>query len=311
MNHLILGSAKDPHAMHVLSQLRDRGHQAHFIETRRFPSELRISVDPCGGGGSLALADKTVIDFDDIGAVYWRNFSGVGPETSKASRGTMQDIAYYDSMACLRSWFQADNQTHWLNSWKAFQSHQEKPHQLRLVAQAGVTIPRTYVGNDPEQVRAFCGAVPDAIFKPVYGGAHTERISAKHLDPAHLSSALVQAPITLQQYIAGTNIRTYAIGKHHFSLELESDDIDFRTDGQLNIRKVELPAAVALQVGAIMACLSLNWTAIDWRRDTGGNYYFLEANPSPMFIGVEQSTGYPLTDTLIGAMTGSMAGARG
>ncbi len=207
-------------------------------------------------------------------------------------------------MASLRSWFQARNQTRWFNSWEAYQSHQEKPRQLQLVAQAGVRIPRTYIGNDAARVQAFCREEPQAIFKPVYGGAHTERITDQHLDGAHLARALARAPITLQQYIDGTNIRTYAIGAQMFSLELESEDIDFRTDQGLSIKTIELPAEQRLQVPKIMELLSLNWTAIDWRRDSKGQYHFLEANPSPMFMGIENATGYPITETLIDAMVG-------
>ncbi len=302
MKHLILAHAGDQHAQHILAQLAQRGHEAHLLETHKFPSNIQISLTPADGGGELTLPDGSAVRFDDIGSVYWRNFCGVTPETTKATRGSVEDIAFYDSMASLRSWFQCRNQTHWLNSWQAYQSHQEKPHQLQLVAQAGVSIPRTYIGNNPQHVLAFCKAEPQAIFKPVYGGAHTERITERHLAGEHLASALTRAPITLQQYIDGTNIRTYAIGRHMFSLELESDDVDFRTDAGLSIKNIELPAEIRQQVPTIMKLLSLNWTAIDWRRDKNGKYYFLEANPSPMFLGIENSTGYPLTDTLVEAM---------
>ena len=57
------------------------------------------------------------------------------------------------------------------------------------------------------------------------------------------------------------------------------------------------------QVAGIMRVLGLRWTAIDWRRDAAGEYYFLEANPSPMFIAFEQHSAYPILDTLIDAMT--------
>jgi glutathione synthase/RimK-type ligase-like ATP-grasp enzyme len=235
--------------------------------------------------------------------VFWRNFGGVEAEASRATRGSPTDIAHYDSMACVRSWFQMKNRTRWFNSWEAFQSHQEKPHQLALVATQGVRIPRTYVGNRSADVLAFCAAVPDAIFKPVYGGSHTERITLDHLSADHLSGALKLAPITLQEYIGGTNIRTYAIGPHCFSAELRSNRVDFRTDSDALIVPIETPPHIARQAAAIMQALHLSWTAIDWRRSEDGDYYFLEANPSPMFIGFEARSGFPITDTLIDCMT--------
>jgi D-alanine-D-alanine ligase-like ATP-grasp enzyme len=50
---------------------------------------------------------------------------------------------------------------------------------------------------------------------------------------------------------------------------------------------------------AIARSLLLEWTEIDWRRNNQGEYYFLEANPSPMFTYFEDKTGYPLTEGLV------------
>lgn len=304
MKHIILGYGKDLHANHMLERMTARGLQVHLIDTRHFPNTIQLSLNPQAGGGALRLADGSLIDLEEIGSVYWRNFCGVSQGIrSPALRGSTEDIAYYDSMACIRAWFQAELPTRWFNSWAAFQSHQEKPHQLRLAAQAGAQIPRSYIGNDIDLARAFCEREGDVIFKPVYGGAHTERITLQHLDPEHMRKALAQAPITLQQFVPGTNIRTYAIGEQLFSAELASGDIDFRTDRGMEITPIELPPEQASLVPRIMRSLGLNWTAIDWRRDPDGRYYFLEANPSPMFIGVEKRTGFALTDTLIAAMS--------
>ncbi len=44
--------------------------------------------------------------------------------------------------------------------------------------------------------------------------------------------------------------------------------------------------------------LDLLWTGIDLRLTPEGDYVFLEANPSPMFLGFERQTGLPLTESL-------------
>jgi D-alanine-D-alanine ligase-like ATP-grasp enzyme len=43
----------------------------------------------------------------------------------------------------------------------------------------------------------------------------------------------------------------------------------------------------------------LEWTAIDWRLKPTGEYVFLEANPSPMFIHFERQTNFPITQKLV------------
>ena len=44
--------------------------------------------------------------------------------------------------------------------------------------------------------------------------------------------------------------------------------------------------------------LHLCWTGIDLRLGPDGRYVFLEANPSPMFMGFEARSGLKLTDAL-------------
>lgn len=303
MKHLVLGHVRDEHAQHMMARLAERGHDTALVQSPSFPTTLALSLYPGRSQGGLRLEDGSSVAFEDIGSVYWRNFGGVATESSRATRGTAADIAHFDSMACLRSWMRMSNGTRWFNSWEAFQSHQEKPHQLSLVAANGVRIPRTYIGNHADDIRAFCQQVPEAIFKPVYGGSSTQRITERHLAGDHLASALTQAPITLQEFIGGTNVRTYAIGSQCFTAELVSDKVDFRDDRGLKIVPIDTPPELATAVDGIMRVLGLRWTAIDWRRNAEGEYYFLEANPSPMFIAFEQHSAYPILDTLIDAMT--------
>lgn len=303
MKHIVLGYARDVHAQHVLAQLAQRGLDAVLLESQKFPLSSSLSIYPGRNAGFLSV-DGAVIDLDDIASVYWRNFSGVTAETTKDTRGTPTDIAYFDSMACLRSWFQMKNATRWLNSWDAFQMHQEKPRQLELVAQAGITIPETYVGNNADHIIEFCNRVTPTIFKPVYGGAHTQLVTPAHLDRSHLQGALSASPVTLQKFIDGTNVRTYVLGGQCFTAELPTDHVDFRSDAQARPVAIATPDHIARQCALILEVLGLAWSAVDWRRDLEGNYYFLEANPSPMFIGFEKMTGYPLTQTLLDLMTG-------
>ena len=62
---------------------------------------------------------------------------------------------------------------------------------------------------------------------------------------------------------------------------------------------MELPDLVQQQCLAISKALMLEWTAIDWRLKPTGEYVFLEANPSPMFLYFEQQTKFPITQSLV------------
>lgn len=293
---LILGNAEDVHAAHLNAALTCAGATVNYLDTRLFPSQIRMSWQPYTQEGSLTLPGGCQLHLHQIESVFWRQLRGVYvPDLKDATR---QRIAVEDSMSALRSLIQACP-ARWINSWQAYEFHKEKPLQLRAVRQIGVNIPATLVTNDPKQVTEFTRVRERVIFKPVYGGAHTQFLTASHLQSERLSRVLSISPVTLQEYIPGTNIRSYVIANSVYSAEIRSTALDFREDIKAELLPVKLPESVRQQCLAITQALKLEWTAIDWRLQPSGKWVFLEANPSPMFLHFEGQTGFPITRELV------------
>jgi hypothetical protein len=296
MNVLILGKPTELHAAHVHTALTQAGAQAYYWDTAQFPTQIQLAWCPDQSTGHIRFADDLVMPLQDIHAVYWRQFSGV--QVPPLRDPEQAQMAWNDTLGLLRSLLNLDS-IHWVNSWFAYQFHQEKPRQLRVVNQLGIPIPPTLVSNDPIAVRQFAQSHAKVIFKPVYGGAHTQVVEEHHLEPQRLALSLRLCPVTLQAYVPGTNIRSYVIGDTVFSAEIRSQDIDFRQDSQATILPLPTSEALQQQCLTIARALGLEWTAIDWRRTPEGEDIFLEANPSPMFIYFEQQTGFPITQHLV------------
>jgi glutathione synthase/RimK-type ligase-like ATP-grasp enzyme len=286
---LLMGAKDDAQIQSVAAQL-DRMQQSYTLfDSSAFPQINTIGYQPQSGEMQLKLGGQTLV-LSEVKSMYWRNY--MAPQS-----GTDNPLAAKDSVSLLKSVLNelGDKAK---NSAAAVHFHQEKPRQLATVAKLGVLIPPTYVGNDAVAVRAFCEQHQDIIFKPVTGGDYAHRLTAEHLSDEHLQRSLRQAPVTLQRFITGTNIRSYVVGDEVFSAEIQSEHTDFRTDGGIKLEVIELPEQVRQQALAIKAALGLAWTGIDWRRDEQGDYYFLEANPSPMFANFEQYTGLPVAQRL-------------
>jgi glutathione synthase/RimK-type ligase-like ATP-grasp enzyme len=296
MNVLILGDAQEYHAAHVYDALKQAGATPYYWDTQLFPSQMQLSYTPDRMAGWLHFADGQTLPMSDVHAVYWRTFNGVKPPQLPDT--DQQYIASQDSISLARSLMNYEG-INWVNSWVAYQFHQEKPRQLMRVRQLGVTIPATLVSNQAAAITEFAQTHEKVIFKPVYGGAHTQYVEPEHLEPKRLALTLKISPVTLQEYIAGTNIRTYVIGDTVLSAEIRTGSVDFREDEGAELIVIDTPEAIANQSREIAKALFLKWTAIDWRRAIDGTYYFLEANPSPMFTYFEQKTGYPITACLI------------
>lgn len=80
--------------------------------------------------------------------------------------------------------------------------------------------------------------------------------------------------------------------------EVKTGAIDFREDSTPDITPHKLTPETEEMCRAIARTLGLVWTGIDFRLTPDGRYVFLEANPSPMFMGFERYAGLPLTQSL-------------
>lgn len=291
---LILGGPDDEHASHMAKLLAEGGTDVELLESRSFPMSLQISFEPQAGVAMLRLPSGRRLDLLNVRSVYWRAYSGVEP--APLPDPEQYYIAENDSRSLfegLLKWIPA----RWVNSWNAYQSHQTKPAQLAQVAALGVPIPATLIGNNAESVRDFCVRYPRTIFKPVQGGAHTQRVTKEHLTDRNLAN-LACAPVTLQEEIPGTNIRAFVASDRVLACEIRSGELDFRDDPDAAIIPCELPAEVVGHCLSAAKALDLLWTAIDLRRTPEGMHFFLEANPSPMFLGFESRSGLPLSNLL-------------
>lgn len=296
---LILGRDDDEHAVAVLNELARGGHDAELLDSRWFPSSLRVSHDPNSGDGELVLPTGRTVRFREVKSVYWRTYNGVGsPQLEDPSQAY---VAYNDA----RSFFESlliGLPARWVNGWTAYQLHQTKPVQLARVAALGVKIPPTIWTNDPDRLKEFAHQHAAVIFKPVQGGDETRRLTAEHLTDENLTS-LALAPITLQAEIPGTNVRVFVAGERVLACEVRTDHLDYRQDGHAQLLVHSLPEAIAQQARRVAQALHLVWTGIDYRLTPQGEYIFLEANPSPMFLGFEAQTGLPLMASLLHLLT--------
>jgi hypothetical protein len=294
MTILVLGGADDEHAVTILEYLRARRADVELLDSRWFPKDLGLSFDPVADRWTLTLPGGRRLDGTDIRSIYWRCYNGIDPPPlPDAEQGY---IASNDSRGLFES-FLISLPARWVNGWTAFKLHQTKPVQLAMVANLGMRVPATVLTNDSEQVHAFAARHTRCIFKPVQGGAHTRLVTVAHLSDENLRN-LAYAPVTLQEEIAGTNIRVFVSGKRVLACEVMADTLDFRDTDDPRIVKHELPAEMEAMSRRIADVLDLRWTGIDLRLTREGQYVFLEANPSPMFLGFQRRCGLPLMESL-------------
>ena len=272
-----------------------------YWDSQLFPRHLQLTWQPYTDDGYLKLPTGKTIDLNDIHSVFWQSLPPV--DVAPLQDAHQYQIAVTDSISVLRSLIRGCS-AHWVNSWEAYQFHQEKPLQLSTVKELGVAIPKTLISNNPDHIQEFAATVPQLIFKPVYRGAYTQLLEVSHLERQRLNEVLQISPVTVQEYVAGTNIRCYVVREQVYAAEIKSSCIDFRQDRRASLIPAILPASIQTACLNISQALFLEWTAIDWRLSPQGEFFFLNADPSPMFTYFEQATKFPITENLVKLLMG-------
>lgn len=294
MTVLILGNDDDEHASHVFQSIELRGQDVELLDSRDFPQRLKLSLRP-SSQNELVLPSGRPLSFAEIRSVYWRNFHGVNcpalPDDEQEFIATNDARSLFDSLLLELS-------CRWVNSWQGYQMHQRKPVALSRIAQLGIPTPATLWTNDPEEFKTFVAAHGNCVVKPIQGGAHTEPITTRDTTEQQLERLTI-APITVQEMVEGVDVRVFVVGGEVFACEIHAKSLDFRDDPNAEILACDLPREIRRRSQTIAHALHLELAGIDFRRKPDGEFVFLEANPSPMFIGFESRSGLPLTEALV------------
>ena len=297
---LIIGSADEFHSKYVHDVLLQKGEDAEYWDTRKYPFENRINWYTTSGEniGNIQVKDNK-IDFKDIKSVYWRwqYTIDICKELNMNVDAYTNYVMNYEISSTITSLYHA-LKCNWVNSVKAISLHKTKAYQLYMLAQNGFRVPKTLISNDGEEICRFAEENNyDLIYKPVQGGCHTSILSKDDLSAARLKN-LKTGAVQFQEKLDGTDIRVYGIGSKIFAAEIRAKTVDFRSDKEAKIVPVKLPKDIEKQCRKIMKMFNLKFTGIDIKTKSNGEYVFIEANPSPMFVGFERQSGYPITETL-------------
>jgi glutathione synthase/RimK-type ligase-like ATP-grasp enzyme len=294
---LIVGTPEDVPSALIHHKVTQRGEAACFFDTTRFPTDIRMSFDPCAlAEGYLEYAESQEIPLDEIRSVYRRWSNGVvAPEETDP---VLREAVYWNLDSAIGSFFRCFDCL-WVNSQEATEMHRYKGYQLKLLAKAGIRIPKTLITNSPKRLIEFYEQLEGrVIYKPVRGWAHTEMLTPDDLTPERLQG-LAHSPVKLQEFVPGTDIRAYVVKDEIYAMEIRSQTLDFRADTEAPRVPIELPDTVVRDCFRLAQTLDLIFTGIDLRRTPEGEYVFFEGNPTPVFVYDEQITGLPISDRLV------------
>lgn len=305
---LAVTHAGDAHAPLVLSALGRLGARVAALDLADLPRAGRLSLAYGAAGRlrELRLDGQPPIRLDEVTAVWWRRprpfAAAAGLRPGDAAFATRQ--AGEAVMGLLASLGEAG--VRMVNDPWRDEVASLKTHQLAAAGRAGLSVPPTLVTSDPEAARAFldaCGR-DGAIHKALHP-AGTDGHPTRRVGPADLArlGALRLAPVILQAFVPGVDVRVTAVGDELFAAEIDARATaslaDFRPVlADCRVAPCALDDRDAAAIRALLQDLGLAYAALDLRRRDDGSLAFLEVNPGGQWYFVEQRTGQPITAAL-------------
>lgn len=280
------------------------------VDVASFPAASSLSVAHDGGGTSMVwrLADGTVVDLADVGAVWYRRLRPLGLSEDLDDTGRL--FAWSESTEALTgTWYALD--AFWMNHPLADDAAQRKVLQLRLAVEVGLEVPDTLVTNDPAAARAFVARVgPGRVVRKAFRNISEAPRSTSVVGPAELDrlDLVSYAPVIFQGFVeAVLDLRVTVVDGEVFAAQIRSDanhQVDYRLGlGSADVRAHQLPSDLEDRLRELMRRLGVAYGAVDLRLTPDGRYVFLEINPGGEYLFASRRTGQPVPQAIAAALT--------
>lgn len=312
---LLISQPHDVHALEVLRRLEQRGADVLIFDTGRIPCETKLTIQHAADGGwkGVALADGRLVDMTRVRSVWWRRPQPfrLHPEIGGAQDQGFALAETHSAVAGL--WALLD--TRWINDPDRDEKAGRKTWQLEVARDAGLTIPRTCITNDPERARAFADSSRGGVVYKAFSATEQTWRETRVLkaEERSLLDSVKFAPVIFQDYVpARVDLRITIVGDRVFPAEIRSQSTSYQHDFRMDLERAEiaahnLPGEVCAGLLRLMGRLGLVYGAVDMRQTPAGDYVFLEINPAGQWLFVEQRTRQPISEALADALA---AGAR-
>jgi glutathione synthase/RimK-type ligase-like ATP-grasp enzyme len=284
-----------------------RGLAPVRLDTDRFPGQVQLTARAGRDGVSARLRAPGIdVAMAAVHSVWLRRVASPPRPDGLSELEAAQCVR--ESRAALEAFLAAASDARWLDPLSVVRRAENKLVQLREAQRAGLRVPRTVIGNDPDDVRALwdaCGGdVVTKMLTPVaqaMGPApamYTTRLTADDLEEL---DGLALSPMVFQERVdKQRELRVVYVAGRCFTGARDACGDDWRRPGSGAgpWQPDELPDEVASQLDAAMRGLGLGFGAADLVRARDGTHHFLEVNPVGEWGMLERDLGLPIADAI-------------
>jgi hypothetical protein len=304
---LIVSHEKDGHSRRVMEMLDRKGHPYKLFDLTCFPASaaLSISYEKEKYISTLLERENDTLDMSEFGSVWWRRPQGFTLHDDM--RGEVERSFSYTECQCAVAGMWLLEPTKWINNPVNDEVANRKVYQLRVATDCGLQIPETLVTSNPIKAKEFVEKlkIGNVIYKSFsatrQAWRETRLVKEGELEKME---AVKYAPVIFQECIhADIDLRITVIGDKVFPAAIHSQNTSYKVDYRMNYHEAtiephELPRSISSKLLLLMKKLGLVYGAIDMRRNSQGEYIFLEINTAGQWLFMEEPTGMPITEAL-------------
>lgn len=304
---LVIGTLADEVIELVCARATAMGVPWRLFDLAAFPTRCRFDVRLVDGVATgRAVGPDWQVDLDDLTGVFHRAAPGwiVPVELPEGARATAAAEcwsaiqAIVDTLRCPVANRSAGG---WFNHSKPRQA------QVMRAVPGPIRVPATLVTNEPAAARRFIAASAEGV---IYKSLSARRSIVRRFtaeDEARLDR-LRAGPVQFQALVPGDDVRVHVVDDAVFAARIQSDVVDYRyahrEGGTAVMSATTLPAAVADHCRRLARRHDLLLAGIDLKQTPAGEYYALEVNPMPGFIGYERGAGLPISEAVVASLSG-------
>ncbi|MEU6987284.1 ATP-grasp ribosomal peptide maturase [Streptomyces sp. NPDC046324] len=300
---LVVTSLHDPTADVVIRELHDRGVPVARLDSRDFPASLSVAAEITEHGieGRLVTSSRTA-DLAAVRSLYYRRPTGFAfPHLSDQDARFALTQARYGLGGVLASL----PGCLYVNHPHRIGDAEFKPSGLAAAVDAGFLVPPTLVTSDPDAARAFVKRHHSVVYKPLHNPVYLVDGVSNVVEIAEVAADEIDDSVSgtahlFQKRVPKTgDVRVTVIGDQVFSVRIDCDLLDWRTDySRLTYTVVEAPSGIRRALRRYMEHFGLVFGAFDFCVGEDGGWWFLECNPSGQWYWLETETGLPMCAAL-------------
>jgi hypothetical protein len=289
----VIGLDSDKTVLHFLAHARKNGVDTTLVSLRDVASgggwQLTIPDD----GNSSIRTSSSLLSLDPEGSYYCRII-----DLSSLQQDLLQVRKWRSMISSLSAWLEHIPGVV-INRPGIESDNFCKPLHETTLGRLGFKVPASITSSNASILHAFANAFP-TIVKPVSGVLSSTRLvnASEFLD---FDSR--RGPVHLQQYISGTDVRAHVIGEEVHAEGIRSSGIDYRRPGNaVQFWPCRLPEDVHDKIVSSAKCFGLAFMGWDFKVDSSGEYWCLEANPMPGYSVYDTRAQFGITQALISAL---------